>query len=312
MDYNRVALFVRVVKAGSFTGAAATAGLPKSSVSRSVSRLEQDLGVRLLQRTTRKLALTEAGQAYYDAVSPSFTVIEEADTAARAHGAEPRGTIRVSAAPDFGALASALAQFCRQYPKIRVELSVTSRYVDLVTEGFDLAIRAGRLADSSLVARRIAASETGLMAAPAYLRKRGRPRTVAELPEHDWVLYRAAGGRATLTLTGPEGEQSVEVTAALVADDITFCRMAVESGAGLALLPVHIAAESLAAGKLEQVLPRWTHGGSALFVVLPTSRQVPARVALLRDFLVEHLGNQLARIHEGCQKARRQLGSGGP
>lgn len=311
MDYNRVALFVRVVKAGSFTGAAAAAGLPKSSVSRSVARLEQDLGVRLLQRTTRKLALTEAGQAYHDAVSPSFATIEEADTAAREHGAEPRGTVRVSAAPDFGALASALAQFARQYPKIRVELSITSRYVDLVTEGFDLAIRAGRLEDSSLVARRIAATETALMAAPAYLRKRGKPRSVAELPAHDFVLYRAPGGRATLNLTGPDGEQSVEVSASLVADDITFCRMAVESGAGLALLPIHVAAESLAAGKLEQVLPRWTYGGASLFMVLPTARQIPARVALLRDFLVEHLGKQLGRIHEGCQKARRLLDDAG-
>lgn len=309
MDYNRVALFVRVIKAGSFTGAAVAVGLPKSSVSRSVSRLEQELGVRLLQRTTRKLALTEAGQAYYDAVSPSFATIEEADTAARAHGAEPRGTIRVSSAPDFGALSSALAQFCRQYPKIRVELSVTSRYVDLVTEGFDLAIRAGRLPDSSLVARRIAATETGLMAAPSYLRKRGRPKSIAELAGHDFVLYRATGGRAALTLTGPDGEQSFEVTASLVADDITFCRMAVESGAGLAMLPIHIAAESLAAGKLEQVLPRFTYGGASLFVVLPTARQVPARVALLRDFLVEHLGKQLSQIHEGCQRARRQQSS---
>lgn len=306
MDYNRVALFVRVIKAGSFTGAAAAAGLPKSSVSRSVSRLEQELGVRLLQRTTRKLALTEAGQAYYDAVSPSFATIEEADTAARAHGAEPRGAIRVSAAPDFGALASTLALFSRQYPKIRVELSITSRYVDLVTEGFDLAIRAGRLPDSSLVARRIATTETGLMAAPSYLRQRGRPRSIAELSGHDWVLYRATGGRATLTLTGPDGEQSFEVAASLVADDITFCRLAVESGAGLAMLPVHIAAESLAAGKLEQVLPRFTYGGASLFVVLPTARHIPTRVALLRDFLVEHLGTQLTQIHEGCERARRR------
>src|SRR5262245_33635723 len=139
MDYNRVALFVRVVKAGSFTTAAAEAGLPKSSVSRSISHLEDDLGVRLLQRTTRKLSLTDVGQAYFDSVSGSVTAIAEADATARERGSEPRGTIRMTAPPDafFG---TAIALFKRTYPSIRVEVSLTTRQVDLVGEGFDLAV----------------------------------------------------------------------------------------------------------------------------------------------------------------------------
>jgi DNA-binding transcriptional LysR family regulator len=306
LDYNHVALFVRVVKTGSFTAAAAQAGVPKSSVSRSITRLEQEIGVRLLQRTTRKLALTEVGQAYFEAVSSSVDAIDEADAAARERGVEPRGTVRVTAPPEYPALAAAVAQFCRKYPGIRVEVSLTSRLADLVTEGFDLAVRAGRLPDSSLVARRIGSTEVALMASPAYLRRRGRPRTPGELAAHDFVLYRATGGRATVQLRGPDGEAAVEVTSSLVADDLAFCRMAVESGAGLALLPVHSLAELVAAGKLEQVLPEWSYGESSLFVVLPTARHVPLRVALLRDFLVEHLSKQLAETRELCRKQRAQ------
>jgi DNA-binding transcriptional LysR family regulator len=308
MDYNRVALFVRVVKAGSFTRAAAEVGLPKSSVSRSLSHLEEDLGVRLLQRTTRKLALTDAGQAYFDAVSGSVAAMDEADAAAREHGAAPRGMVRMTAPPDLGTLAAALAQFGRKYPGIRVEVALTSRYVDLVTEGFDLAVRAGRLEDSSLVARRIGIAQMILMASKAYLRRRGRPRTLAELPSHDWVLYRGTGGRGSVVLNGPDGERTIDVAGAIVADDMVFCRMAVEAGAGIALLPIEIVAPSSSAAQhLEQVLPGWTYGGSAVFVVLPTARYVPARVALLRDFLVDILGKQLAESQERCNKETRRM-----
>jgi DNA-binding transcriptional LysR family regulator len=306
MDYNHTALFVRVVKAGSFTAAAAEVGLPKSSVSRSVAHLERDLGVRLLQRTTRKLVLTEAGQAYYDTVSGSVAAIDEAEAVARERGAEPRGTVRVTAAPDFGGLASALAQFTRKYPGIRVELMITSRFVDLVTEGIDLAIRAGRLEDSSLVARRIGKTEMALMASPEYLRRRGKPKNPAELSSHDWVLYRASGGRTSLRLVGPERAETVEVTASLVADDLSFCRMAIEAGAGIALLPIHTALEALGTKRLEQVLPGWTYGDSSLFVVLPTSRLVPVRVALVRDFLIEQLGKQLLESQQRCNKANHE------
>lgn len=298
MDFNRVAVFVRVVRAKSFTGAAAGLGLPRSSVSRSVAQLEQELGVRLLHRTTRQLALTEVGQAYFDSVSASVATIEEADAAAREHGSEPRGTVRLTAPPDFDGLGTTLADFKRKYPGIRVELTMTSRYVDLVSEGVDLALRAGRLEDSSLIARRIGTAELALMAAPSYLRSRGRPHGVDDLADHDFVLYRASGGRATLQLSGPEGRRSVEVTGSLVADDMSFCRRAVEAGAGIGLLPLLGLAPSLAAKKLEKVLPGWSHRSAALHVVLPTSQHVPSRVALLRDYLVAHISKQLAETEQ--------------
>jgi len=306
VDYNRVALFVRVVKTGSFTAAAAQVGLPKSSVSRSVAHLEDDLGVRLLQRTTRKLALTDAGQAYYESVAGSVGAIDEAVAAARERGQAPRGVVRLTCPPDMGDLAGALAGFMRKQPGIRIELSITPRYVDLVAEGFDLAVRAGRMEDSSLVVRRIGASEMALFASPGYLRAHGRPKTPAELGAHDWVVYRASSGRTTIHLSSAEGEHALEVTPALMADDIAFCRAAVEAGAGIGLLPIHTVAASAHTGQLEQVLPAWTYGGASLFVVLPSARQLPARVALARDFLVEHLTQLLAETRERCDKVKKK------
>jgi DNA-binding transcriptional LysR family regulator len=304
MDYNRVALFVRVVESASFTAAAAATGLPKSTVSRSISHLEADLGVRLLQRTTRKLALTDAGQAFYDAVRPPVAAIDEADAVTRERGADPRGAVRVSAPPDFLRLAPLVAELSRKHPGIRVELALTSRNVDLVSEGFDLAVRAGRLEDSTLVARRVGPAEQALFAAPAYLRRRGRPKGAADLGAHDWVLYRATGGRASLQLRAPDGsEHAVEVGGAIVADSMGFCCAAVEAGAGLALLPVLSVVDMLAAGTVEPVLPGWSYGGGgAVYVVLPTARHVPARVAVVRDFLVERLTRELERSYARCSR----------
>jgi DNA-binding transcriptional LysR family regulator len=298
MDYNHVALFVRVVRAGSFTAAAAEVGLPKSSVSRSVTRLEDELGVRLLQRTTRKLALTEVGQHYYDAVSGSVRNIDDADSMAKEHGLEPRGTVRLTAPPELN-LASVLIAFRKKYPGILIEVSLTPRRVDLIAEGFDLAIRGGRLEDSSLVMRRIASSRFVLMASPAYLRAQGRPQSVPDLARHEFVLYRAVRGTATLHLhrvredTGEKEAASVLVRGSLVADDLGLVLDAVVEGAGIGFLPIQAFADR--AGELEPVLPGWGDEGlGGIFVVMPTSQYIPARVALLRDFLVEYLG----RLHQ--------------
>ena len=306
MDYNRAAVFVQVARAGSFTLAARQLRVPTSSVSRSVARLERDLGARLLHRTTRKLVLTDVGAAYYASIRGSYATIDEADTAVREKDGAPRGTVRLTAPPDVSALAVVIAGFTRAYPKIRVELTLASRYVDLVAEGFDLAVRAGRLADSSLVARRIASPPLQVVAAPSYLRRRGTPRTVDDLLAHDWVVNRLASGRAPIRLVGPDGERSVEVTPAIVADSTAFCRGVVEAGAGLALLPRHTVADSLAAGRLVVVLPAWRWEGSPMYVVLPTSELVPARVAALRDYLAEHLGAQLAEAEATPVRAPRR------
>lgn len=293
MEYNRVAHFVRVVRAGSFTAAAAELGLPKSSLSRSVTNLERDLGVRLLHRTTRKLALTDLGASYYESVRPAVESLDDAHERALEHDTQPRGVVRITAAPDFAGLAYLLAEFNRRYPAIQLDVRLTTRYTDLLAEGIDIAVRAGRLQDSSLVGRKVGTADLGLLAAPSYLKKRGRPKSVEDLHGHDWVLFRGATHHATLQLTGPDGERTLDIQGAITVDDMMFCRTMCEAGAGIARLPLRGVEQSLADGRLQRVLPAWTAGTTPMWVVLPTAQFVPRRVALLRDFLVDRLCQQL-------------------
>lgn len=286
-DLGLVAVFVKVVELESFTAAASALGLPKSSVSRSVAQLEEGLGVRLLQRTSRKLSLTDAGRGFFDRVrEPLNGVVDALDSAAESSRA-PSGIIRITAPPDLGytLLAAPLAEFLIEHPQIKIDLSLTSRVVDLVQERFDLALRATErgLEDSTLVARRLGGPRTGLFASPAYLKRRGKPRTAAELAEHDCILFRAHDGRTVWRLQGSKGEERVTVSGPINVDDINFVRRAVAEGAGIGTLPVIAESEAV------RVLPDYTLPGGALFLVMPSGRHVPARVALLRDFLIDKL-----------------------
>lgn len=306
MDYNHVAVFVQVVRMGGFSAAARALGLPKSSVSRTVALLEQSIKVRLLQRTTRTVSLTDAGLAFYEAVKTPVSAIDDADRLVREHGAAPQGVVRLAVAPEFGELPQVLTQFTRKYPGVQIEVSVASRFVDLIGEGFDMAIRAGKLDDSTLVAKRIGTTDLGLMAAPSYLRRKGRPKSFATLTDYDWVLYRSSGrraqvqtttanGRGQVQMTGPDGPRVIEVTATVWSDDLSFCRQAVIAGAGIGLLLPYTVSEELARGELVRLLPQWSTESASLYVVLPSNRFVPTRVALLQSFLIEHLGRQLLR-----------------
>lgn len=302
MDYNDIPLFVAVVEAGSFTGAASKLGMQKSSVSRSIARLEEDLGVRLLQRTTRHLAPTDAGQAFFDRVRGAVAGVDDARAAVQELGNEPRGTVRVTAPADAATLgvASAIATFVEKYPKIRVDLVLTSRTVDLVAEGFDLAIRAGKLSDSTLVARKVGTTELALFASPAYLSRRGTPKRLAELARHDCVLFREPSGRGTWTLEGPDGPDSVEVTGSVSADDLQFIAGVVAAGAGVSVLPVPLAGTFVKNGALVRILSGYRVIGNGVHLVLPTAAFVPSRVALLRDHLSVHLTKAFEEAKARC------------
>jgi DNA-binding transcriptional LysR family regulator len=290
MDLNRVAVFVRVVESGSFTAAAAALGHRKSSVSRSVAKLEDELGVKLLHRTTRRLTLTEAGSSYFNRVRDAVLGVEDATSVVRELGHEPRGTVRLTAPHDIDPkfLSGVIARFVRQYPKVRVDLVLTSRAVDLVDERIDLALRAGRVDDPSLVVRKIVASQAALFASPDYLRRRGHPRTLSDLAAHDCVLYRPQSGKSSWRLTGPSGDESIDVTGPIGADGMSFVVEAAASGAGIALVPTQMARQNVERGTLERVLAEYELWG-ALYVVAPASRYQLARVRLLRDFLVKGL-----------------------
>ncbi len=303
MDLNRVSAFVRVVQDGGFTKAAQSLGVPKSSVSRSVAQLEQDLGVRLLQRTTRQVHLTDAGSAFYDRVARALGDIDEATLAASDMHAQLRGTVRITAPPDFGVsvLAPLLARFVRKNPAIHVDVVLTGRVVDLVAEGFDLAVRAGVLRDSSLVARRIGTLGSALYASPKYVARRGQPNDVAELASFDGVLFRAQNGKTTVRLVRDGESRDVEMQGPLAGDDFGFVRKAVLAGVGIGVLPEFLCARDEERGKLVRILPEWRFEGSgALHVVYPSARFVPQRVVALR----EHLVKRLADVVRTCERVR--------
>ncbi|HZJ54438.1 MAG TPA: LysR family transcriptional regulator [Myxococcaceae bacterium] len=292
VDLNRIAVFLRVVELQSFTAAAETLGLPKSSVSRSVARLEESLGVQLLQRTTRTIQLTEAGRLYFEQASRALSELEQAHETLSQLDARPQGPVRITAPADLGALvlAQLAARFVRRTPGITLEFILTGRVVNLVEEGVDLAVRAGPLRDSSLISRRVNGLDGWLFASPAYLDARGTPTSLQDLAAHDCVLFRPRRGETQWTLAGPGGKTQLTVRGPVAADDFIFLREAVLAGAGIGLLPALQCEQDLARGRLVRLLAPYTGPSAPLHVVWPASRHVPKRVLLVREWLVKSLG----------------------
>jgi DNA-binding transcriptional LysR family regulator len=291
IDLNRAAAFVRVVEAGSFTAAARVLGVPVSSVSRAVSGLEGELGARLLHRTTRKLSLTDGGRHFFQRMQTVIAEAEEATQAVTGFAADPHGVVRITVPPGFGArqFPAIVARMVRRYPGVVVELRITNRMIDLVGEGIDLAIRAGVLPDSSLVARKVATSKLGIFAAPAYLERRGRPRRPADLARHDCLSYGGRDGRLPWRLTGPRGEETISVSGPLVCDDMVFLREAMLAGLGLSMVPTEVVDDAVEAGLLVRVLPRYGLASGGIYIVWPSQKLVPARVVAIREMLVEEV-----------------------
>lgn len=288
MDLNRAATFLRVVETGGFTAAATALGLPTSSVSRSVAKLEEDLGVVLLERTTRRVSLTEVGRAYFERVREALAGLDAATAAALDAANEPHGMIRIAVPPDLAPmLGQMLARFLHTYPKIRIDVATSPRPAEQVGEHADLAIAFGKLPDSSLVSRRFGDSVYQLYAAPGYLAARGRPRALTDLARHDAIVLR---GLDRWEMTGPRGPEVVEVSAIVAADHLGFVIAAALAGLGIALLPSFALARELEAEALVQVLPRYSTT-VPLQLVTHAVRRVPHRVALLRDFLGEQMSS---------------------
>lgn len=285
MDWNRVPTFLKVVDQGSFTAAAKALGVPKSTASRTVAALERELQAQLLHRTTRALELTDAGRAFYERAKAARAALEEAQAELHHEKDDASGVVRLSVPNDTWPLAELLGRFWRLHPQVHLELLVTNRRVSLVEEGVDLALRAGPLEDSTLVARKLAQSDLGLFASPEYLRRHPAPKTVEALARHQVVLFHGRQGKARLTLRGRDGEREVTVRGPVSSDDLCFTRAFVHRGLGLGLLPIFMSACAKKAPQLERVLPGWSVSGGGVHLVMPASRYVPARVRLLADFL---------------------------
>jgi DNA-binding transcriptional LysR family regulator len=284
-----MAVFARVVEAQSFTAAAAQLGMSRSAVSKTIAALEDRLGARLLNRTTRRLALTEVGQAFYERSARIVAEAEDAELAVSSLQEVPRGTLRINAPVSFGALhlAPALADFLQRYPELRVDIALTDRIVDLIDEGYDLAVRIGPMPDSSLIARRLADNQPVICAAPAYWRRRGRPREPRELAQHDCLTYAYHHNPNEWPFAGPAGPFTVRIAGPLRSNNGDLSRAAALAGLGVVVLPCFLCGDDLAAGRLEPVLSDWMPPPTGIHAVYPHGRHLSAKVRAFVDFLVE-------------------------
>lgn len=287
MDLNELLVFAKVVQAGGFTAAARGLRMPKSTVSRKVSELEERVGAQLLQRTTRKLRLTEVGRAYYEHCARIIAEAEAAELAVTRLQAAPHGLLRVTAPLTFSMLGPLVADFMKAYPEVQLELVCTDRTVDLVEEGFDVAIRAGKLADSSLIARRLGSIERLVVAAPSYVKARGAPKSPKELEKHECLLFGA--GREGNVWSLHAGNRSVEVPihSRLVVNEPDMLRAVTLAGAGVALLPNIVCTTDLATGRLQRILPDWGSPGAPVHAIYSSSRHHSPKVTAFVDFLRE-------------------------
>ncbi|WAS99341.1 LysR family transcriptional regulator [Nannocystis punicea] len=290
VDLDRLARFVAVVDTASFSAAARRLGLPKSSISRGIVGLEQAMGVRLLHRTTRRVAVTTAGAALYERTAPLVAALQRSLAELPEREEQPSGRLRVTATVDFGAavLADIVARFVARYPSVEVDMRLANNVVDLVAESIDVAFRIARrpLGDASFTARKLGTIDVQLYASPAYLARRGTPRNQRELAGHAWVAYR--GGPA-LRLDGPGEAFVLKPSGPIVCDDMSFARQALRAGVGLGILPNFYAEPDVAAGLLVRVLPRWTTQTGALWLMCAGGKHLPRKVSAFREFVIEAL-----------------------
>ncbi|HEY6641684.1 LysR family transcriptional regulator [Povalibacter sp.] len=288
-----IAIFVKVVELSSFTAAADALEMSQPVVSKSVTRLEEKLGARLLNRTTRRLSLTEAGSELYRRSVRALEEIENAELEVARFQTEPRGTLRVSAPMSFSILqlGSKLQTFLDRYPGVHLELSLDDRQIDLIEEGFDVAIRIANLRDSSLVARKIVPCRQVLCASPAYLKKHGTPERPEDLLEHNCILYSFLSHAREWRLVDEQGETHVvPLKGSLQTNNGLVNRAACVSGAGIVMLPTFYVGEQLRSGELVPLLCKFRPIDIAIYAVYPERRNLSPKVRAFVDFLAETFG----------------------
>ncbi|MFZ5893816.1 MAG: LysR family transcriptional regulator [Myxococcota bacterium] len=290
-DILELEVFHCVVKHGSYVKAAEELALSPSGVSRVVTRLEEKLGARLLQRTTRKLALTEAGSAFYARTAQVLIDLAEAEAEVREATLRPRGTLRLTASVVFGQLhvAPLLEGLMRQYPELSIDLSLTDRFVDLIDEGFDLAIRIGALSDSQLVARRLCSNHRVLVAAPSYLERHGMPAHPNDLAQHQCLGFTNFARPREWRLQGPSGPVTVGINPRFATNNPVALTEVAKRGLGITVGATLAVAPALLTGELTRVLPEYEFEPSAMFAMYPSARQLSTKVRATVDFLAQRL-----------------------
>jgi DNA-binding transcriptional LysR family regulator len=283
-DLNAVTCFAKVVELESFRAAGAALGVPKSTVSRKVAELEDALGARLLERTTRRLRLTDAGRTYHQRVAPALDALGEAERALEEHSAEPSGPLKLTMTVEGGQalLGAILAEYLTRYPQVRLQVELLDRRVDLVEEGFDLAIRAGALPDSSLIARRLGSTGSlRVFASDQYLRERGTPKHPSELVDHRCMVMTGQGSPLVWAFQHRGRPLSIKVRPYVEANSFALLAELVARGHGIARLPDYLAAELAGAQALRGILDTFAPPRLPWHVVYPSSRNLSPKVRAL-------------------------------
>ncbi|WP_223460559.1 LysR family transcriptional regulator [Pseudomonas sp. A-R-26] len=292
LDLNDIAMFVQVVRCGSFAEAARRLGMPPNTVSRRIQQLEVHLDTRLLQRSTRKLTLTNAGQDFHERCAGAVDGLLEAGQELITGSNEPNGLVRVAAPADFFDFFQMdwVTGFLAAYPRVRLDFILSDAKADLIAEQIDVAFRGGALRDSGFVGRQILDPRSvGMVASPAYIAAHGSPRTLQDLVNHDCVISAQPGGHATWRLIGPQGEEEVQVTGRFSGNTAQALRRAAVAGLGIALLPPVMARLDVQAGVLVPVLAQYQPKGYGLNVLYPSRRQLPLAVSAFIDLVIEKL-----------------------
>lgn len=290
---NSMKIFVEVVNGEGFTAAAEKIGLSRAQVSKSVMQLETHLGTRLLNRTTRRVSLTDFGRIYYERCNSILNEIDEIESMASQQTVSPRGILTISAPTSFGIvhLNKAIPEYIKQYPDVQITISLTDRFVDVVAEGFDLAIRIAELKDSSLIARKIAPCKRVLCASPDYLQKHGIPHVPQDLKIHQCLPYSNELRPDVWTLQGPNGNETIKINGPVCADNGDILKDAAVAGLGITLLPTFIVGPELISGNLKQVMHDYSPPEISIYSVFPSRRYLSAKVRTFVDFLSDYFGD---------------------
>lgn len=287
--YTAMTVFTKVVETGGFTSTAHHFGISPAMVSTHIKTLEKRLGVRLLNRTTRRVSATEVGQNYYERCLHILSELEEAERSATDLQAAPRGRLRVTAPMTFGTrfLGPLVADYLHRYSDVSVQLSLDDRYVDLFEEGFDLAVRVGQLSDSSLIARKLTLAPMILCASPDYLERHGAPETPHDLVHHNCLTYAYSKLRSEWRFIGPQRkEETVQVSGRFLANSGDVLRAVAHKGAGIILIPQFIIEQELKAGSLIRLLPDYATIATPVHAVYPHSHYLSAKIRTFVDFLI--------------------------
>ena len=289
--FQEMTSFVAVIDAGSFVAAADVTGQSKAAVSRHVSELERRLDTRLIQRTTRRLSMTTDGQAFYTRCKDLLAALHEAESELASDRSEPSGLIRVNAPLTFGALhlAPLWGRFINQYGKVSLDVTLNDRVVDLVEEGFDIAIRISAMPSSTLVSRKLATTRLVLCASKSYLRKYGVPRHPRDLAKHRAISYSYFSAKDDWHFTGPNGAESVRIRACMHTNNGDTCRQAALDHQGVVLQPDFLVGDDLRQGRLVELMPAYRAIEFGIYTVYPSRKYLPLKMRLLIDFLAAAL-----------------------